>query len=133
MLDWSQNEMSRQLDCSWIAQIARNERPPPLDQLDGWADKLKLTGEDRDLFYELAWQKHSHEKIREVVERLRAKVLTLQRKLDDNEQAAQANVDRIAEQARMIDNQMGDLHAARIALDQCHQQIALARARGFIA
>lgn len=39
---------------SYVTQVLKEEKPPPIDRLPAWADALELYGEDRQRFMDLA-------------------------------------------------------------------------------
>lgn len=56
----SQSAFSRTIGhpVAWINQIIHGHRTPPLDEVEGWADKLGLTGRDKVRFVNLAALAH---------------------------------------------------------------------------
>ena len=59
---------------SFISHVMRDERRPPLDQLEKWADALEIPEQGRPEFRELAHLAHAPDMVQDLVTSLRRKV-----------------------------------------------------------
>jgi transcriptional regulator with XRE-family HTH domain len=69
---WSQAEYARKTGAnqSFVSQVVRGVRKPPLRRLDAWATELGLAGTQLRQFIELGHLGHTSPVVREMVERL---------------------------------------------------------------
>jgi len=56
---------------TFLSKVMMGTRPVPVRRIEDWADALKLSGNERERFLELAWLTHTPVYIRELVKRLR--------------------------------------------------------------
>jgi len=84
----SMNGFAKSVDAgsSSVSQIAGGIRTPPLDQIERWSDVLKLKGEKRAEFLEMACLEHCPDPIRSEYLRQRAQIERLEQRIKKLEQ-----------------------------------------------
>jgi len=68
-------------DPGWLGGILSAKRPPPLAQLEAWADALKLRGEQRQEFLDLGYLTHCPDEVWTMVVALKAENKRLKQRL----------------------------------------------------
>lgn len=103
LMSLSQNQFARQVGRSgaFISFVIAGERLPPLEDLERWSIELRLSREDRAHFRDLADLAHTPTRIREQVEKLRARVRELERHAEEQRKKAMERVDQAREFAAM--------------------------------
>lgn len=71
---WSIRAFARQVDHNptFISQIIRGQRRPPLKRVDAWADQLDLSSQDRESFLDAAALAHAPARVHEIIARYRS-------------------------------------------------------------